>query len=274
MRDAPRSRVGLLAVGALLLFGVLAVGGVGAAPAGVGPARATMQGHALAHSTSVDSTNWAGWVVTGGTHSVTDVKGSWVVPKIQGSCPSSKYEYSSYWVGIDGYSSSTVEQIGTDSDCQGGTPTYYAWYEFYPAGSVLISSITVKPGDAISAQVKFASGHFRVSITDVTRSKSFGKNASVTASRDSAEWIAEAPSSSSGILPLADFGTVGFGNASTGLTSTNTATVGGTTGSIGSFTNTVEITMVNNAGTANKAVPSALSTDGLSFNVTWKSTGP
>ena len=36
--------------------------------------------------------------------------------------------YSSFWVGIDGFSSSSVEQMGTDSDVVNGIPTYYAWY--------------------------------------------------------------------------------------------------------------------------------------------------
>src|SRR5208282_1862477 len=36
---------------------------------------------------------------------------------------------SSEWVGIDGWSSDTVEQTGTDADCNGKTPFYYVWYE-------------------------------------------------------------------------------------------------------------------------------------------------
>jgi Peptidase A4 family len=73
----------------------------------------------------------SGYAVTGAAGSVTDVKGSWVVPAVQGSRPSTN-QYASFWVGIDGFSSNTVEQIGTDSDCQNGAPTNYAWFEFYP----------------------------------------------------------------------------------------------------------------------------------------------
>ena len=227
------------------------------------------------HSTTTSSTNWAGWAVTATSGSVTDVKGSWIVPKIQGTCPS-KSQFSSFWVGIDGYSSSTVEQTGTDSDCQSGSPTYYAWYEFYPAGSHLITTVPVHSGDKISAEVKFVSGHFTVKLSDKTTGKSFSKNATVSgASRNSAEWIAEAPSSSSGILPLADFGTVGFGKAKTGLNGTCSATIGSVHGGIGAFsTNAVSITMVNSAGTATKASTGPLYSSGTSFNVTWKSAGP
>jgi len=32
--------------------------------------------------------------------------------------------------------SDSVEQTGTDSDCDGGSPGYYGWYEMYPADPV------------------------------------------------------------------------------------------------------------------------------------------
>ena len=65
--------------------------------------------------------------------------------------------------GFDGYNSNTVEQTGTDSDCQKGAPTYYAWYEFYPKSSYSISSLPIKPGDTISAEVSY-SGKYLYSI--------------------------------------------------------------------------------------------------------------
>src|SRR5712692_8671734 len=106
----------------------------------------------LIRSGSFQSTNWSGYAVTGPSKSVTDAKGSWIVPAITGTCPSTN-QYSSHWVGIDGFSSNTVEQTGTDSDCQNGAPTYYAWYEFYPHPSFLISGLTIRPLDVISAEV-------------------------------------------------------------------------------------------------------------------------
>ena len=226
------------------------------------------------HNDSVSSTNWSGFAVTGPAGSVSDAKGSWIVPTIQGTCPSTN-QYSSFWVGIDGYNSGTVEQTGTDSDCQGGAPTYYAWYEFYPHASVLISGITVHPGDVISAEASAGGrGRFTVSIHDITTGQSFSTTGSVKrAQQSSAEWIAEAPSSG-GILPLADFGTVHFGTDSTGVASTNYATINGTPGAFNSFgTNVHQITMVTSGG-ATKASPSNPSSDGTSFSVTWVSAGP
>lgn len=226
------------------------------------------------HLGSFQSTNWSGYAVTGSTGSVTDAKGSWKVPSIVGTCPSTN-QYSSFWVGIDGFNSGTVEQTGTDSDCQNGTPTYYAWYEFYPHPSFIISGITVHPGDTISAEVIYSGGRFTTTITDTTNGQSFSTSAKVhSAQRSSAEWIAEAPSSSGGILPLADFGTAYFGTDNTGIASTNYATINGVTGTIGSFGSSVQtITMVSNSG-ATKAQPSSLSSDGTSFSVKWVSAGP
>lgn len=212
--------------------------------------------------------------MTGSSGSVSDAKGSWVVPAIQGTCPGTN-QYSSFWVGIDGFNSGTVEQTGTDSDCQNGVPTYYAWYEFYPHPSFLINSITVHPGDRISADATFNGKSFVVTITDTTTSQTFSTSARVRgAQRSSAEWIAEAPSSSGGILPLANFGTVAFGNDNTGVANTCDATINGVTGAVGSFGSSLQqITMVTNSG-AVKASPSNLSSDGTSFTVTWKSAGP
>ena len=131
--------------------------------------------------------------------------------------------YSSVWVGIDGYSSSTVEQIGTGEDVVNGSATYYAWYEMYPSRSVTISTMTVKAGDSITGSVAYVPAiSFVLTIKDATESETFTKTLTATgAARSSAEWVVEAPSSNYGVLPLANFGTVTFTNAY--------ATINGTT---------------------------------------------
>jgi hypothetical protein len=219
--------------------------------------------------TQVSSSNWSGYAVTGANGSVSDVQGSWIVPEIQGACPSST-QYASFWVGIDGYDTNTVEQIGTDSDCQGGLPVYYAWYEFYPKFAYIIP-ITINPGDVISAKVSYAGGKFTVSITDGKQSWSTSEK-EPNAKRASAEWIIEA----SGGQPLADFDSVTFGSCE--------ATVdGGSPAPIGSFATSpvaslFEITMVASGG-ANMSEPqpltggSTLSTSD-SFLDIWLNAGP
>jgi hypothetical protein len=217
-----------------------------------------------------DSTNWSGYAVTGS--GFTSAKGSWTVPSV--NCAKTPNTYSSFWVGIDGWTSSTVEQTGTDSDCNGSSPSYYAWYEFYPKGSVNISSITVAPGDQMSAAVTYSSSEFTITITNQTTGKTYSKSSKVNgAKRTSAEWIAEAPccTRGGGILPLSDFGTVYLGEDYTGITSTNDATDSAVSGPINNFGTAVnESIMVSTKG-ADEAVPSSLSSDGSSFSVVWDS---
>src|SRR5262249_45542932 len=130
------------------------------------------------------STNWSGYAVTAGRGAVTDVAGQWVVPAVSGSGTA----YSSAWVGIDGFNSPTVEQIGTDSDLVNGTPQYYAWYEMYPSGSINLP-LTIHAGDTMSADVSYAASKFTLSITDVTTGKSFTTTQTApSAQRSSAEW--------------------------------------------------------------------------------------
>jgi hypothetical protein len=196
------------------------------------------------------STNWSGYVAAG--HAYASVSASWVQPPV--SCDSDP-EYSSFWVGLDGYTSKTVEQIGTDSDCSGG-PHYYGWYEMYPSSSRNFSR-AIGPGDTIRASVGHAGGDsYRLTLSDVTKKWSTTVTRSVPgAARDSAEVIVEAPSDSEGILPLAHFG----------ATRVSGALVNGA--AIGRQTPT-RITMTNGAGAAKDTV-SPLG-GGESFRVTWQ----
>jgi peptidase A4-like protein len=120
-----------------------------------------------------------------------------------------------------------------------------------------------------------ASSHkFTLSLTNMTQNAAFTVSRTFPALRTSAEWIAEAPSSSGEVLPLANFGTVAYGVDFTAVGSTNTATVDGDTGPIASFGSAVQaITMVSRSK-AIKAQPSGLSPDGTSFSITWVNPGP
>ena len=215
------------------------------------------------------STNWSGYAVTGTSFTV--AAGSWVVPTA--TCTSGDL-YASFWVGIDGYSSSSVEQTGTDSDCVGKNPSYYAWYEFYPNPSFEISGLTIKPGDHMAAKVAYNGSEFTITIKDETTGKAYTKSSTVrNAQRSSAEWITEAPccTGSGGMLPLADFGTVLFGEDSTGVSSTNYAKDSTTTGAIGAFP-AADIEEINKTGSSSSpqlSTCTTLSSDGTSFSCTW-----
>ena len=203
--------------------------------------------------TTVQSSNWSGYAVTGGTGAFTSVSASWTEPTA--TCPSRTAQYASFWVGLDGYSSGSVEQTGTDADCSGHTPVYYGWYEMYPAYPVNFSN-TVKPGDQMSASVTFSG---TASYTLVLRDATRGWTQTVLATqsglaRSSAEAITEAPSSNSGVLPLADFGTVSY----------SVSAANGT--SLGSQ-NPIEIVMVDKSG-RDKDSTSPISGAGA-FSDTW-----
>ncbi len=229
-----------------------------------------MRFHKALSDGTVESGNWSGYAVTGS--SFTSAKGSWKVPSV--NCSQTPNTYSAFWVGIDGYSSDSVEQTGTMSECEGTRAVYYAWYEFYPNPSYEITSVPVSPGNVISASVTYSGSEFTTTITNETTGEHYTKTASVRgAARSSAEWIAEAPccTSSGNILPLADFGTVYLGLDYTNINGTNYATDSSTSGPISSFgSNVQEIIMVSSSG-ADEAVPSSLSSDGTSFDVVWKS---
>jgi hypothetical protein len=166
---------------------------------------------AFATQTTVTSTNWSGYAATGSSGQFTGVSSSWTEPTAK--CTGNGNQYSAFWVGLDGYSSSTVEQTGSEADCAGRTAEYAAWYEMYPAYPVYFSN-PVKPGDHFTGSVTYQAGNFVITLTDSTQK--WTKTASQAAGgavRNSAEVIAEAPSSTSGVLPLTNFGTVSFSGA-------------------------------------------------------------
>ncbi len=231
---------------AIAVFALLPVTGAAASPHDGG----TAPKHPFGRGTS---TNWSGYAVPG--TGATDVVGSWTQPAA--TCSPGENSWSSPWVGIDGDNSNTVEQIGTDTDCSRGRPYYYAWYEMYPKSLVVISRITVHPGDSFIGEVTASpSGSFVLSLRDTITGASFQvTQSSKKAKRSSVEWVMEGPSS--GLLTR--FGTVGFTGAS--------ATIGGQAGPLGSFANADPITMVTQQGIT-RAAPTLL--DSSSFTVAWQ----
>ncbi|MBV8050138.1 MAG: hypothetical protein JOZ80_03045, partial [Acidobacteriaceae bacterium] len=90
--------------------------------------------------TSAASLNWSGFAdIEGGSKTISSVSGEWVIPYVQ--CPSGNYKYTGAytvnWVGIDGATNGTVEQLGSGTQCFEGVEYYYVWYEMFPAGTVI-----------------------------------------------------------------------------------------------------------------------------------------
>jgi hypothetical protein len=218
------------------------------------------------------ASNWGGYVVETSLASpqkgsVNAVNGSWRIPTVTRSA--SPETYSAIWVGIDGDSDNTVEQLGTEQDWTPAGQTNYVWFEMYPHRSYTITGFPIEPGDTFSASVNYAGGNlFILSITNLTKGVAYTvppKYTKMNASRESAEWIVEPPFAG-GVLPLADFGTVSFSSCS--------ATVNGVTGAIDNPAWQYDPITMASGGTV-KAQPSALKDSNVhgtivsAFSVKW-----
>jgi hypothetical protein len=190
--------------------------------------------------TSFPSLNWSGFADTSATSTpddFTNVSGNWIIPRVK--CPPSPYQttgaYISNWVGIDGFSDSTVEQLGSGAQCFEGVLYYYVWYEMFPGGTVEEGTQACindnvdcpKPGDLIHASVTVTPGsagenNYKLTLRDLTRpqeSFSVTSSCATTGSNactdSSAEWIVERPAYEpiAGLfqfVPLAYYGKTGF----------------------------------------------------------------
>lgn len=208
-------------------------------------------------ATSFPSLNWSGFADTSATSTADDftsVSGRWTIPSV--SCPSGAYKtsgaYVVNWVGIDGFSDSTVEQLGTGAQCYEGVLYYYDWYEMFPGGTVEEGTTACindnidcpEPGDQVSASVTVTPGssgenNYKLTLTDYTRpQESFSVTASCATTGSSActdssaEWVVERPAyePASGLfqfVPLVYYGRTGFESGS--------LTANGKTTSIGGF---------------------------------------
>src|SRR5581483_10755953 len=206
--------------------------------------------HRIKHGTS---SNWSGYAAYGTPGSFNSVSASWIQPSV--IC-TSQNTYSSYWVGIDGYNTSTVEQLGTEADCSKGAPVYYSWFEMYPHWAYY-ANLQVHPGDSYTASVTYQNrSNYLLKITDNTTKRSFSTTQRLNAQRASVEVVVEAPWSGS-TLPLANFGSANFTNALA-----NNQPLGG-------FTNLDPITMVNPSGA--KSTPSSFDSTKQNFSLTYSS---
>ena len=167
------------------------------------------------------STNWSGYVATHfATGQIyTSAQGTWVVPTVT-YFPDPRFsaEYSSSWVGIGGFcenanctvADNSLLQLGTEQDASSSRTRYYAWYEALPSPMKKIP-LSISPGDTITVSLQLISAgkksqSWMLRMDDTTGAQTWSTTLNYNSSQLSAEWIEEAPSSSGGILPLADYG--------------------------------------------------------------------
>jgi hypothetical protein len=101
------------------------------------------------------SINWSGYAVPANAgEQITAVDGRWRVPKVKAAPPG----LSSSWIGIGGYRTNDLIQVGTASS--GRIEGNYAWYEMLPAfetpitsGCTIDPTCSVAQGDLMSAAI-------------------------------------------------------------------------------------------------------------------------
>jgi hypothetical protein len=204
--------------------------------------------------TNLQSVNWAGYAASFGTTTFRFVSSQFTAPSLDCTgVTAASGAWSAHWVGLDGFrsTSTTVEQTGLLAGCNGTTPVYEAWWEMFPKAPGY-PSITVNAGDSISVSVYYNSStrKFTLTFSDTTNGQKFSRTsacpAGATCRRNSAEAISEAPfdTTTSSVLPLADFQTANFANVS--ITNTSGTHRGGLQSS---FWNTSQITQAAGNGT-------------------------
>ncbi len=154
------------------------------------------------------SSNWSGYALSGSAGQYNNITGSWIVPAVQ---PSKSPSYSSSWIGIDGFNNSNLIQTGTEQDYYNGSAHYDAWWEILPAAETVITNMTVKPGDHMTAAIKNdGNGNWTITINDVTQNETFTTTQAYAGPAESAEWIQEAPTIGGHVATLANYGQTTF----------------------------------------------------------------
>jgi hypothetical protein len=243
----------MLVVGALAL--PLTMTGAGSsAVAAASAATGAPAGPAVGSKT--EFYNWSGYGETGGTYS--QVLGVWTVPDVK---KTSGPTYSSSWIGIDGEFNRHLIQTGTEQDYYNGKAHYDAWWEILPAAETLIPSLTVSPGDLMSADIAHSSGtSWSISIVDNTTQQTFSITKNYTGPGASVEWIQEATTINGKVATLAKYGEVTFSNLEANSVNPQ-------------LTTSDEIFMVNKADKVISS-PSAPSTAGDAFSVAYGNKSP
>lgn len=158
------------------------------------------------------STNWSGYVLTGGPF--TAVTGTFTVPTLSSA---SQDGTTAEWVGIDGSSPSNPEiiQAGVTEKYTAATNDHvvFAWIELYPQLATLVP-LDVNGSDQVTVTIAQTSpGSWGVQLTDVTTGRTYSETDPYSGPATSAEWIVEAPTdaTSGQVENLGTFSPVTFG---------------------------------------------------------------
>ena len=164
-------------------------------------------------TSAVVSSRWSGYVVHGPKVSYTSATATWTEPTLHCRRGASK-ALSAVWVGLGGYTSDALEQVGVNANCdRNGHARYFAWFELVPdiahpigekvaAGDTIAGLVKIHGLNLVELRIENRTQHWRF-----VRKITWG-----TPDTSSAEWVAEAPFScvrfKCHTVPLANFGSV------------------------------------------------------------------
>ncbi|KAI0656094.1 acid proteinase [Cubamyces menziesii] len=171
------------------------------------------------------SSNWSGAVLNAPANTFKSVTGTFVVPVPKAPSGGSGGFYStSAWVGIDGDTCDTaILQTGIDFTINNGEVSYDAWYEWYPEYAFDFSGFQVSEGHTITTNVIATS--LTTGIATIINHSTGQQVAHLfnlpefPLCGQDAEWIVEDYEENGQLVPLANFGTVTFTDASAGTSS-------------------------------------------------------
>jgi hypothetical protein len=148
------------------------------------------------------SPNWSGYVAQGQpgtTVNYSSATGTWTVPPAFCTGLGAAGGSSVALVGIGGYKTQSMDEVGTDSNCSAkGKPIYYAWFEIQPWISYNVFPTPpdqLQAGDTVTGTVSIVSlTAVRLQVQNQTEGWTWSRDITLNApANPSAEWIVEAP---------------------------------------------------------------------------------
>jgi hypothetical protein len=213
-------------------------------------------------ASTTTSPNWSGYVAQA-TNEFTAASGRWTEP--MAACTGTNTA-AAFWVGLDGYSDETVEQIGVQANCVAGQPEYFAWWQMWPSPvhDLSTTNYPVQPSDVLTASVARTGTSYKLTLRS-SRGWHYTTTQTATDENTSAEWIASSPRRchTCDYALLTDFGSVNFTHVE--------AADDGSLEPLSSWTQSggpIALRMVSAAGTL-RAKTGAVDGKGRSFAVTW-----
>jgi hypothetical protein len=222
------------------------------------------------------SGNWFGYnqgSLEKGGKLFNSITGEWTVPTAS-QHTANQAESSADWIGIGGgcvdsgctVGDQTLIQTGTEQDvAANGSTSYDAWYEIIPAPELLITNMTVNPGDRMFASIAQLARDvdvWTITLKDLSNGQSYSTTVPYPSTMDTAEWIEETPleiGTNAGLASLPNLTSPAWDNATVN-------------GAPANLTPSEAVDLTDSSGHV-IAVPSAPDSDNDGFNeCTWAGT--